>query len=208
MAETLLEMAKPALPQAQRERLPQAQAHAERAADRVNADLAPRMPEFRQRFSALQTGPDSKMRRLVKIRALADDMGAAAADHAACRKGCSHCCHIPVAMLQVEADLIGRAIGVTPRQLKKSVSPEERGFGYHMPCPFLKDNACSIYEHRPLSCRVHFNLDADPLLCELLPEVTVPVPLMNMTPVQTVYIATLRNEKLGDIRDFFPDGAP
>lgn len=204
---TLLHQAKPDLPHALRERLPQAQAHAERAAGEINDAMAPHMPEFKRRFAVMQGGTESKTHRLIKIRALADDMGEIVASQAACRQGCSHCCHIPVALLQVEADLIGRAIGVTPKRVKKSVSPEARGFGYHMPCPFLKDNACSIYAHRPFSCRVHFNLDADALLCALLPGQTVPVPLANMVPLQTAYITTLRKEHLGDIRDFFPNGA-
>lgn len=74
-----------------------------------------------------------------------------------------------------------------------------------MPCSFPRDNACSTYENRPPSCRIHFNLNRDPLLCELLPGVTVPVPLLNMTLLQMVYMKIIGNDVLADIRDFFPD---
>jgi hypothetical protein len=92
----------------------------------------------------------------------------------ACRAGCAHCCH--------------QAVGVTPPEvfaihahLRASRAPAEldavlarvraaddatRGMtaaerlSPALPCPFLEDGRCSIYEARPLSCRGTNSLDA------------------------------------------------
>jgi hypothetical protein len=204
MPKTLLDSADTRLPVRILQRLPAAQATAEERAAVIHARLAPKFDGLNARIRALQREPIPKKAKLVKLRRLVDDIAKVAADQAACRKGCTHCCHIPVAMVQSEADLIGKEIGRPARRLKKSTSPESRGFGYHMPCPFLKDNACSIYEHRPFSCRVQLNLDVDALLCELQPDMTVPVPYLDMTTMQSVYMALTAGDNLGDLRDFFP----
>jgi Fe-S-cluster containining protein len=207
MADSLLGTATTQLPVHILRRLPTAQAAAEAHASVINARLMERYAEFSERLRVLQGFPAMKREKLQKLRQLADEMAALAADQAACRKGCTHCCHIPVALVQSEANLIAKAIGRPAKQLVKSSSPESRGYGYHMPCPFLKDNACQIYEDRPLSCRIHFNLDDDALLCELRTDSTVPVPLLDMTTLQMVYMRLTAGDKIGDIRDFFPQTA-
>lgn len=204
MSDTLLDMADPELPFHILKRLPAAQATADAHAQVINARVTVHKAEFSARLRTLQLEPGAKKVKLQKLRALADDMTALAADQTACRKGCTHCCHTPVAMVQTEADFIGERIGRPAQKLRETVNPEDRGYGYHMPCPFLKDNACSIYAERPLSCRVHLNLDEDALLCELLPGLTVPVPLLDMLTLQATYIRVTPGDKLGDIRDFFP----
>lgn len=40
-------------------------------------------------------------------------------------------------------------------------------FRLHIDCPFLQDEACSIYEERPMACR-QFNAVTDPALCTTL----------------------------------------
>ena len=64
------------------------------------------------------------------------------------------------------------------------------------------------YEHRPLACRVHFNLDIDPLLCELTPPESSPVPMFNTREHQFGALLLMggpsNHNRLGDIREFFP----
>lgn len=82
-----------------------------------------------------------------------------------CIKGCSHCCSMAVALTKEEAvviaDVVKRdKISIDKKKLKlqKGIQPGE----WHKlsredaTCVFLKDGLCSIYEHRPFSCRYHF----------------------------------------------------
>jgi hypothetical protein len=137
---------------------------------------------------------------------------------AACRQGCAHCCHIAVTISSVEAELIGKHAGIKPQRPAKAVrlqshrdlqSAQEavKGLGplpAPAPCPFLNDNACSIYAVRPMACRLLLNLDDDELLCRLVPGKDIPVPYANSKQLQTLYLLAQVATPLADIRDFFP----
>jgi len=68
-----------------------------------------------------------------------------------CGKGCSFCCLNPV-----------RAVTADEVELLKLVDTGTRNPGKG--CPFLIDNACSVYEHRPSVCRTLYVI-SDPALC-------------------------------------------
>ena len=173
--------------------------------------------------------PRSISAKIEQLWALADELTAELKPFAACRKGCSHCCHTSVILPQQEAELIGKKIGRKPKQLtNREYRREKRELlsGYGSPCPFLKNDACSIYAARPLACRQQLNFDKDALLCELTVVSKVPYldarayneALGMMTaPHRDKFDTvdgetTLRRELLeppvtGDIREFFPQGA-
>ena len=141
---------------------------------------------------------------------LAREVGALAA----CRKGCSHCCHIAVAINQGEAALIGRKLGIKPaRPENRALEGREKfadklPLGYDNPCPFLKDNECSIYDVRPLACRTHFNMDVDAELCRLDMGANG-VPLYKTTDLDLMGLHAVANGNpyrvvVADIREFFP----
>ena len=90
----------------------------------------------------------------------------------ACRAGCAHCCHQPATAFPFEAiqiaeslrarlspeelELILQALrkrvsGLTNRSVRQSIENKS-------PCPLLKDSRCSIYELRPLTCRMAHSL--------------------------------------------------
>lgn len=141
---------------------------------------------------------------------------------AACRKGCSHCCHISVTISTTEAAIIGRHVGLKPAQPSKAVKlqsswdlqeglPDVKAISARTessPCPFLVNDACSIYEARPMACRLLLNLDDDALLCELIPGKTVPVPYANSDQLKMLYLLANVASPLADIRDFFPTAPP
>src|SRR5262249_26844399 len=89
----------------------------------------------------------------------------------ACKKGCSHCCHVWVSASAPEilyvAKQIRRRVGAADRV--RAAHAVTGGFTYSIralhpnPCPMLNDDACSIYEHRPMACR--FAASPDDFAC-------------------------------------------
>lgn len=102
-----------------------------------------------------------------------------------CKKGCSACCSRIVAATRLE--VLGmiefiESSGMATDELKKRVGEhsssiadfinrkseaapnDELWFSKKNPCPFLHDGSCSVYEARPLSCRIYHSTD-DPLKC-------------------------------------------
>ena len=137
---------------------------------------------------------------------------------AACRKGCSHCCNTPVTISGIEADLIGRHAGIAPARPAQSVRLQDfenledampalaaiSGQVDPSPCPFLRDGACSVYDVRPMACRLLVNLDDDDLLCQLVPGQAIPVPYANGQQLKGFFILAQPAAPLADIRTFFP----
>ncbi|MFL9933634.1 YkgJ family cysteine cluster protein [Paraburkholderia sp. RL18-103-BIB-C] len=194
----------------------------------VNERARPIKQRHHKRVNAVLNNP--AMTISAKIEALweaVDEIGKTAAPHAACRRGCSHCCHTSVLMPAQEAALIGKRIGVKPAKVTGVTQRGDIESGYHNPCPFLKDGACSIYASRPLACRQQFNMDTDALLCELVGAPSK-VPYLNMFDYQTALAMITATQRecierdprtgrpvpvtirtapdVGDIREFFPRG--
>jgi hypothetical protein len=96
----------------------------------------------------------------------------------ACRSGCASCCHQTVGVTAPEVFAIYDHLRATrtPGELQAVVAhlretdDRTRGMGSadrlspDLPCPFLVDARCSIYEVRPLSCRGTNSLDVS--VCE------------------------------------------
>ncbi|MDP9894882.1 Fe-S-cluster containining protein [Variovorax boronicumulans] len=136
----------------------------------------------------------------------------------ACRSGCSHCCHIPVTISLIEAQLLGRASGRMPSEpprsirLADAVSVESLALmerplheGPVAPCPFLHSGRCTVYEQRPMACRTLLNLDDDDLLCRHADGVQADVPYADATKLKLFALMAQAGTRYADIRDFFPD---
>lgn len=128
----------------------------------------------------------------------------------ACARGCDHCCHLAVPVASSEARLIAEATGraaASPtgdaRMSDEDWKAIERA-ALGTPCPFLRDQACSIYSLRPFACRTHISLDDDDLLCRLVPGVAVPVPYADATRVVAHFLMSFPSDAVADIRAFFP----
>lgn len=146
------------------------------------------------------------------LREMLDPVAVAASGVAACRKGCGACCHIAVQMTADEAEIIAKEIGVKP------ATPEQYGIPgnqeaaaskhYGTPCPFLVNDQCSIYASRPLSCRTLYNMDADALLCTVVPGDSPKVPYLNHWQFTKVIALAFIDSatRFADLREFFPNG--
>jgi predicted TPR repeat methyltransferase/Fe-S-cluster containining protein len=148
------------------------------------------------------------MVKLARIRKSVETLFTYADGHVACRKGCAYCCHQAIDISRLEAEYIQEKTGIRHAQLSKLSQRDPLSFSEKTPCSFLKQGVCSIYEYRPLICRIAVNLDSDPYWCEFenwhKPGGAVPKPTF-----RSIYNAfTELNETAGsimaDIRDFFP----
>lgn len=74
-----------------------------------------------------------------------------------------------------------------------------------LPCPFLENNMCSVYSHRPIACRTHLLIGGSPELCERVPGHAVDVPYMDTRDVWAKSLQLQGDELVADIRDFFPE---
>ncbi len=111
-----------------------------------------------------------------------------------CTRGCSACCkqivvaelseaeyileRNPAAVTRAAAKLLeqARIAAQLPGDLDGEEGTAAAADAYwqlDMPCAFLEDGLCSIYEDRPIPCRTHFVL-SDPALCGM-PERTAVV---------------------------------
>jgi len=106
---------------------------------------------------------------------IADGVLARAPDRPpACRAGCAHCCHQAVGVTAPEVFAIHDHLRAThtPDELAavvrriheaddrtRGMAPAQR-LSPELPCPFLEEARCTIYEVRPLSCRGTNSLDA------------------------------------------------
>lgn len=69
----------------------------------------------------------------------------------ACKKGCSHCCHIPVGVCAAEAILIFEDLPGSAREALRARPTDEREI--RDACSMLLGGSCSVYGRRPFPCR-------------------------------------------------------
>ena len=156
-----------------------------------------------------------------KLRDVALELNEKLKPYVACKPDCSHCCNIPVVITDYEAKRISEATKtpyverpegfITPRDMikddvaddfyRKNQSKYDR-----KPCPFLKENACSIYDHRPMSCITHHSLDESNFFCQSsIPSELSSVPSINFHYLHQFNAAIDLDFYMADIRDFFPN---
>jgi Fe-S-cluster containining protein len=150
--------------------------------------------------------PRAKMNRLKK---LADKISGAVVPHSACRNSCSHCCNISAIITQTEANALATASGRKAKQLSGPPPSSEAIMKYfRVPCPFLKKGRCSVYEDRPLVCRLQFNIADNPHFCDTAIEPKDShVTMLNVHQLEEGYMMAFLKDTWGDIRDFFPPSA-
>lgn len=184
----------------------QSQEAADRNFDAITSE-APWMLELPGMIERIIAENASARSRFRKLRNLADRVNEVMSPRSACTRGCSACCNIAVSISAFEADLIGQAIGRTPRKVPGTLDAQRIQAAYFgTPCSFLKNGECSIYEHRPLECRLHANIGHSPALCSTdVPIEESSVPNLDFQPFHIAYVAlTVDQRGLSDLRDYFP----
>lgn len=125
-----------------------------------------------RRLGELGATPVTMAERLHEVFEVSARVGAPSS-RLACKKGCSYCCHLKVAVTEIEAFAIAaRLRKAGPRSVAafRERAPTTAGrtaadrLGAKQPCPLLAEGACSVYRDRPLSCRVVVSFDVTP--CE------------------------------------------
>lgn len=197
----------------------QAQLHAR--LDTINRQLD---HAARERLVKRALTSRTAQQRVHWLRREADLVLKAAEGVAACRQGCTHCCHISVQVPEAEAQVIAKAIGrrlTDPAPDRVVQTDESHDAAQHeammarqddvarlhegVPCPFLADGSCSIYEHRPMACRHLVNVDVDDLLCRLVPGQGLKVPYLNTQSQKLAHVAAMGlRRRIADLRDWFP----
>jgi Fe-S-cluster containining protein len=173
----------------------------------VEPELKAHVVSLPQRISKMNARRDIKLQEVLNT---ADRIMAHAASFAACKKGCSHCCYVSVPITDFEARYLGEKINTAPVSIKHSIRRDLNEFSGKTPCLFLKNNACSIYEFRPMTCRIHVNFDIDNYWCLHenwnKPEAAIPKPTIHALSSAYHQLGDKLKPIVADIRDFFPNG--
>jgi hypothetical protein len=181
--------------------------------DQFNARARPHIARM-EALGAQAVRANNPAARVKALREMLDPVAAAASGIAACHKGCAACCHIAVTVTAEEAEVIGKEIGVKPATPAQYIGQGERDATaakyYGVACPFLVADKCGIYASRPLSCRTLYNMDADALLCTVVPGNAPKVPYLNHMQFTNVivraFMASGSTPRFADLRDYFPRG--
>jgi Fe-S-cluster containining protein len=204
--------------QAERWNDPRTQDDARARVALVNVRAQANQPRLTSQLRQLEKAPAIK-HKIYWLRQMAETFADAVAPQAACSQACDGCCHQPVSVTLQEAEVISREIGV-PLQAPAewSTLPVMKYAG--QPCSFLQDARCTIYQHRPMVCRLIFNMDADALLCQMVPGARSQAPYADHSIYKELYIRAHRGKvksqeemqtalkalRMADLREFFPNG--
>jgi Fe-S-cluster containining protein len=152
-----------------------------------------------------------------RIDVMVKDAGKIIAKYTPCAVGCSACCHQAIVITKSEAVRIGEAVGRAPniaptytRETAESgalsaIQAEDVNLYTAKPCPFLLDNKCSVYDVRPMICRLHHSMHVDSRPCQH--DAVHDVPAMNFSQLERAFVAMEGSFEAADIRVFFPIAA-
>lgn len=144
--------------------------------------------------------------KLGKIYTLMADLSHAVSPYVACGKGCSDCCKMNVSISDIEAERLSMISRKPMAVVKQPVLHSLEDFS-GIPCPFLVNDACSVYDARPYACRAHFSFDTSAYWCHPERSNVGDMSLLQMGGARQAYddvVVGSRLQGFADIRDFFP----
>jgi uncharacterized protein len=159
-------------------------------------------PEFdlkeEELWKSLARPGEPAMEKLARIYSYMDELYASISQCSPCSRGCAYCCRIQVLVSPLEAQYIEARTGV-----KQSPGIDKTDSD----CPFLDNNICSIYPHRPFACRQHLALFDDPKWCRPEFGQKFAFTFLSRSKLKKCYnyiLAANGRQSWGDIRQFFP----
>jgi len=168
-----------------------------------------------QQTQAIVQGPGTRQLKHWRLVQIADEISQQIQPHTPCRKGCAACCHIALPISRSIALLLSATSGrkldekagapITPEVLYDLREGNIKRY-YGKPCPFLDGatQSCSIYEDRPITCRIHHSLADTAAPCDLK-DPGAKIPRVDMQWVDQMGATLDFNDRWADIRDFFPE---
>lgn len=179
-----------------------AKANAQSNFERLAAGFPIAMEERERGLPAeIEKEAGSAIKKLRRLYLAMEDISKAVAPYAACRSGCASCCHYTVHLYPVEAELIEKRTGN-----KRLVEPETQGNFHGLPCPFLTQGRCGIYEDRPMACRKHFAMTASAYWCNPSRSGQVQLPQVQFSGVEESFEKIIQKDgrtEVLDIRQVF-----
>lgn len=144
--------------------------------------------------------------KLGKLYRLVEELGIAAKPFIACEKGCSACCRMNVTISSMEAERLAQFSKKRLAHVDRHIMHDPTHFA-GVACPFLVENACSVYEIRPYACRAHVSFDTTAYWCEPERAYEEGMGMVSFDGAKSAYLAVLAkvsDSRFADIRDFFP----
>jgi hypothetical protein len=173
-----------------------AKINAEKISDSLPLKLKEREDNLVTRFSKHKGNSLTKLKALYDFM---DELYSFVNQHIPCKKSCSYCCYYEVSISEIEVQFIEQSLKI--KRLKNKYS----GIFHGTPCPFLKEQVCSIYLYRPFFCRYHITLKD--LLTYCHPDVAneFEVPMFHFSEVIKVYNMIIQENQsdMFDIREAF-----
>jgi Fe-S-cluster containining protein len=171
------------------------------------ASIAPDLNARDDRIAAeLARENASAKAKLGKLYRLAAEFAQAAVPFVPCSKGCAGCCKMNVSITSIEAQRLAAVSGKTMVDVRSPVTHSEAEFS-GIPCPFLVDEVCSVYEVRPYACRAHFSFDVSSYWCQPERAYEDGMGVVELGGAKRAYVEIATKSPMGgfaDIRDFFP----
>ncbi|WP_446731553.1 YkgJ family cysteine cluster protein [Pseudomonas sp. OTU5201] len=172
-----------------------ARAACERLVEGLPAKLIKKESLIASRLAQAKLSP---LKKLEAVYELLDELGSYVAPSSPCRKGCSSCCHYAVTVSEVEVQFI--EAHTRHKRLKQALPKRD----YHGDaCPFLKNNACSIYLARPFVCRRFHSLAPTAEWCEPEHSFAGDFPHLRSSELDAAFDALRRDSPVQDIRQVF-----
>jgi Fe-S-cluster containining protein len=164
-----------------------------------------------QRYADQIAKPISTARKVIFLKQAINVLIEATKGISPCAEGCAHCCHMATFITVREAEELAKASGRKMQTPDVYDAPDAIERYQGIPCTFLKDNRCTVYNNRPIACRIHISVDRDNLLCKIIPGEEIRTPTVNTERYNLLHLTTYKNPTeicFADIRQFFPPENP